>query len=115
VWRVVFHPEAEAEKISEMTSVDEVLAGQLKNPDFREEWDRTALAREVANRVVAYRAEHGLSQAALARRLEVSQPLIARLEAGEHEPTLSTLARLARQLDLEFHIDITPTSLELTA
>jgi ribosome-binding protein aMBF1 (putative translation factor) len=102
-------------KISEMTSVDEVLAGQLKNPDFREEWDRTALAREVANRVVAYRAEHGLSQAALARRLEVSQPLIARLEAGEHEPTLSTLARLARQLDLEFHIDITPTSLELTA
>lgn len=102
-------------KISEMTSVDEVLAGQLKNPDFREEWDRTALAREVANRVVAYRVEHGLSQAALARRLEVSQPLIARLEAGEHEPTLSTLARLARQLDLEFHIDITPTSLELTA
>lgn len=102
-------------KIPEMTSVDEVLAGQLKNPDFREEWDRTALAREVSNRIVAYRAEHGLSQAALARRLEVSQPLIARLETGEHEPTLSTLARLARQLDLEFHIDITPTSLELTA
>lgn len=102
-------------KLSDMRSAEVVLADQLTNPEFREEWERTALARTVANRVVAYRAEHGLSQAALARRLSVSQPLIARLEAGDHEPTLTTLARLARTLDLEFHIDITPTSLELTA
>jgi ribosome-binding protein aMBF1 (putative translation factor) len=98
-----------------LRSAEEVLTDQVKDPAFREEWQRTALARAVANRVVAYRAEHGLSQAGLARRLSVSQPLIARLEAGDHEPTLTTLARLARHLDLEFHIDITPTSLELTA
>ena len=38
---------------------------------------------------------------------------IARLEAGEHEPSLATLSRLARVLGLEFHIDITPDSFEL--
>jgi ribosome-binding protein aMBF1 (putative translation factor) len=102
-------------KLSEMKSAEQVLAEQLKDPTFREEWDRTALARAVATRVVAYRAQQGLSQAALARKLGVSQPLVARLEAGEHEPTLTTLSRLSRHLGLEFHIDITPTSSQLTA
>lgn len=102
-------------KLSEMKSAQDVLAEQLQDPAFREEWERTALARAVAKRIVTYRAEHGLSQARLAQKLGVSQPLVARLEAGEREPTFSTLARLSRVLDLEFHIDITPSSLELTA
>jgi ribosome-binding protein aMBF1 (putative translation factor) len=102
-------------KLSEMKTAHEVLGEHLKDPDFREEWERTAFARAVAMRVVAYRAEHGLSQSQLARTLGVSQPLVARLEAGEHEPTLATLSRLSRSLGLEFHIDITPNSLELTA
>jgi ribosome-binding protein aMBF1 (putative translation factor) len=102
-------------KLSDMQSTGQVLASQLKDPAFREEWERTALARAVADRVIAYRAQHGLSQAALARILSVSQPLVARLEGGEHEPTFATLMRLSRQLGLEFHIDITPTALELTA
>jgi ribosome-binding protein aMBF1 (putative translation factor) len=101
-------------KLSEMKSAEQVLAEQLKDPAFREEWERTALARAIATRVVEYRVQHGLSQSALARELGVSQPLVARLEAGEHEPTLSTLARLSRSLGLEFHIDITPSSLQLT-
>jgi ribosome-binding protein aMBF1 (putative translation factor) len=102
-------------KASDMKSASEVLDQQLQDPSFREEWDRTALAREVSTRVVAYRAQHGLSQAGLARKLGVSQPLIARLESGEHEPTVATLSRLSRHLGLEFHIHITPSSTQLTA
>jgi ribosome-binding protein aMBF1 (putative translation factor) len=102
-------------KLSELKSSDQILTEQLQDPAFREEWERTALARAVATRVVAYRATEGLSQSALARKLGVSQPLVARLELGEHEPTLTTLSRLSRHLGLEFHIDITPNSLRLTA
>jgi ribosome-binding protein aMBF1 (putative translation factor) len=102
-------------KLSELKSSDKILTEQLQDPAFREEWERTALARAVATRVVAYRATEGLSQAALARKLGVSQPLVARLELGEHEPTLTTLSRLSQHLGLEFHIDITPNSLRLTA
>ena len=102
-------------KLSDMKSAEEILVDQLKDPAFREEWERTALARAVATRIVAYRVHHELSQSGLARKLGVSQPLVARLEAGEHEPTLATLRRLSRRLGLEFHIDITPTALELTA
>ena len=102
-------------KASDLPGHDEVLAEQLADPEFRQEWDRTAFARAVANRVVAYRVEHSLSQAELGKRLGMAQSAVARLERGEREPSLGTLARLARRLEIEFHIDITPTSLQVTA
>lgn len=102
-------------KISDMKTADEVLAEDLKDPKFREEWERTALARALANQVVAYRAKHGLTQRQLADRVGMKQPAIARLETGEHEPTLTTLARLSRGLGIEFRIDITPEAMELMA
>ncbi len=87
----------------------------LNDPEYRAASDRTRLAHEVAMRVAAYRTEHKLTQTELARMLGMRQPHIARLEAGEHEPSLATLSRLARVLDMEFHIDITRSALRLTA
>jgi DNA-binding XRE family transcriptional regulator len=102
-------------KLSDLPTEDEILSEELRDPAFRAEWDRTRFAREVANRVVAYRGEHGLTQTALARLLGVKQPQVARLELGEVTPSIATLARLASSLGLEFHIDITPTTVALTA
>jgi ribosome-binding protein aMBF1 (putative translation factor) len=102
-------------KLNDLPTADDVLAEHLKDPEFRAEWERTAVAREVATRIVAYRGEHGLSQSALARKLGMSQPAIARLELGEHEPTFATLARLSRALGINFHIDIEDGSLSLSA
>jgi ribosome-binding protein aMBF1 (putative translation factor) len=61
-------------------------------PEYRREHERTRLANDVAIRVIQYRAMHGLSQAELARRLGTRQPNVARLESGEHEPTIATLS-----------------------
>jgi len=61
-----------------------------------------------AAQLVAYRVEHGLSQSALGRRLSMHQPAIARLEAGEHNPSFETLARLSTGLGISFKIEITP-------
>ncbi len=47
--------------------------------------------------------------------LGMRKPHVARLEAGEHEPSLTTLSRLARVLDMEFRIDITPRAVCLSA
>lgn len=102
-------------KASDLPSHNEVLAEQLKDPEFRQEWDRTAFARAVAQRVIAYRVEHNLSQAELGKQLNMAQSAVARLESGDREPSLSTLTRLARRLGIEFHIDITPTRLQVTA
>lgn len=82
--------------MSETIRFEDFLDKQLQDPVFREEWERTAYARAVANQVVKYRVEHGLSQAALDRKLGVSQPVVGRLELGEHEPRISTLRNLSK-------------------
>ena len=57
-------------KLSDLPTHEEVLAEHLDaDPEYRREWERTALARAVAVKLIAYRAEHDLSQTALAGRL----------------------------------------------
>lgn len=58
-------------------------------------------------RLVFYRLRNGWSQKELASRLRTSQSYIARLEAGEIDPQVSTLNRLATVLNVS-----APTVLE---
>jgi len=102
-------------KVRTLTSHKQLVAESMRNDEYRAEAERTRFAHEVAMRVIAYRVEHGISQAELGRRVGMRQPHIARLEAGDHEPSLTALARLSRALGIEFHIDITPKRLEITA
>lgn len=79
-----------------------------KDPAARERWQRTALARAVAIAVIRYRTEHGLSQRALAKQLGMPQPHIARLELGEHNPSVDMLQRLAQGLGQCFVLAVAP-------
>jgi DNA-binding XRE family transcriptional regulator len=94
--------------IDNLVSFEQVLEDQLHDAEFRAEWERLAPARAVANRLIAYRADHGLTQTALGRKLGMPQPAVARLEAGEHLPSLPTLLRLAESLNLEILIIAAP-------
>jgi DNA-binding XRE family transcriptional regulator len=90
---------------------DSLLAEeQLADPSFRAEWQRLAPAREFAATLLRYRAEHELSQRALAERLGVSQPRIVKLESGEHNPEVDTIINAVRRLGIEFVLDVSPTS-----
>jgi ribosome-binding protein aMBF1 (putative translation factor) len=91
-----------------VVKASEVLGAELADGEFRAEWERTELARALAVRVVEYRVEHELSQAALGRRLGMAQSGVARLEAGEHIPTLDTLSRVARVLGIHLRVDVDP-------
>jgi ribosome-binding protein aMBF1 (putative translation factor) len=102
-------------KRPELISADEIHEQNMRDLDYRREHERTRLANDVAIRVIRYRAAHGLSQAALAEKLGMRQPNVARLESGDHEPSLSTLARLSEVLGEDFSIDISPGHLELRA
>lgn len=50
--------------------------------------------------VIARRKELGLTQAAVAERLGVSQSAYANIERGQHVPTLDLLGRVATALDI---------------
>ncbi len=100
-------------KLSDLRTAAEIHEQDMKDLDYRREYERTKLANDVAIKVLRYRTEHGLSQSELGRMVGMRQPHIARLESGEHEPSLSTLARLSAALDLDFSVDIKPSGLKL--
>ena len=92
-----------------MVPHDEVLAELLAtNSAFRAEFERAKLASAVALAVFTYRTDRGLSQRALADMLGMRQPQVARMEAGEVNPTMDTLTRLSKALGLHVTIRITP-------
>jgi ribosome-binding protein aMBF1 (putative translation factor) len=94
-------------KLSGMRKAADVKATSFKDSSVAVHAARMAFAHEVAIQVIAYRADRNLSQTALAKELGMQQPTIARLEAGEHEPSSTTLERLARVLGMEFQMAIT--------
>jgi hypothetical protein len=58
------------------------------------------------------RAKAGLSQAELARRANVTQPVISAYESGKREPALSTLQRLVEASGYRLDIEIAPGAAE---
>lgn len=100
-------------KLSALLNADDIHEQNMRDLDYRREHERTQLANDVAIKVIRYRVDHGLTQAALARLLGMRQPHVARLEAGDHEPSLSTLGRLSAALGLDFSVTVKPDRMRL--
>jgi DNA-binding XRE family transcriptional regulator len=96
-------------------TAEEVLVAALEaDPELAAEWERLALARMVATRLIAYRCDNGLSQRELAKRLGVSQPRVVELESGEKNPQIETLVKIAATTGIEFAFDVVPVGQEPT-
>jgi hypothetical protein len=68
------------EKLLNARSARDLVSEDLeRDPEFRLEWERSALARVVALVVVGYRAKHKLSQRKLAELLGWKPSQVARL------------------------------------
>jgi DNA-binding XRE family transcriptional regulator len=96
-------------KEGKLVSFEQLLAEeQLADPEFRKEWQRLAPARAFSLVLVRYRAENELTQRQLADELGVSQPRVAKLESGEHNPSIDTIINVVQRLGIEFALDIAP-------
>jgi transcriptional regulator with XRE-family HTH domain len=62
--------------------------------------------------LIESRADHGMSQRALAERLGVSQPRVAKMEAGEQNPDVDTIIATVDKLGTEFVLDVGPARFE---
>ena len=64
----------------------------------------------IEQKLAAHRTQRGMTQAQLAERFGVSQPHIAKLEAGRAKNIeLHTLCRWATALGAKLTVDVTPT------
>ena len=69
--------------------------------------DSALIAAQCAHRLLDLRTHTGETQKQLAKRLEMTESMISRLERGDHVPSLKTLCRIAdafgRHLEIVFH------------
>lgn len=102
-------------KLSELKTGEQLTAEDTRDLEVAAELARTSVANQLAILIIRYRVEHGLTQTALARKLGMRQPAVARLEAGDHEPSVATLARLASKLGITLRLDVQPESVVLVS
>jgi ribosome-binding protein aMBF1 (putative translation factor) len=81
-----------------------VTEGLVESPEVRTARAEIRLAFDLGQAVHDRRVELGISQAELARRADMTQPQVSKLELGGTVPTLPLLARLAKALDTSLNI-----------
>lgn len=78
----------------------------LKNPVIKTEYEALGAEYEVIKTIIRERIKRGWSQTELAEAIGSRQPVISRLERGDSNPSLQTLGRIAKALDLSLKISM---------
>lgn len=86
----------------------ETLNEQLKDPEFKAEWDALDPEFQIMKAIIKGRAEQNLTQKQLAEVSGITLADISRLETGTGNPSLRTLKRLAEGLGMRLKIEFVP-------
>lgn len=90
-----------------LTDFDEVLAEELKNPEFKKMFDEYGRQLELSLSLLRLRKKRKMSQALLAKKIGTTQSNIARLERGQQNFTISFLDKVVSALDANLEIKVT--------
>lgn len=89
-----------------MTNFNDFLNEQLKDPEFRKEWEALEPEYTIKRAMIDARNAEGLTQKELSERSGIAQGDISKLENGNANPSIRTLQRLAaamgKKLKIEF-------------
>ena len=85
--------------------LSEFLDGQLRDPQFATLWQQSAASFKAGDLILKARMGLALSQEELAGRAGVKRSYIARLEGGEANPTVRTLARILAAVGYSLELD----------
>ena len=80
-----------------MSEFQNLLQEELKDPEFKKEWDDMQPEMDVIRAMIDARIEQNLTQKELAKRTGIDQADISKLENGTRNPSLKLL-----QLKIEF-------------
>ena len=91
-----------------MSQVSDLHRKWMKSPKYRKAHEAMAPEFELARAVIEARVTAGLTQEQLARRMDTTQSVIARLESGRTRPSTQTLERLAAATGTRLKISFEP-------
>jgi ribosome-binding protein aMBF1 (putative translation factor) len=80
------------------------LQEQMKNPEFKHEWEASQLEFEITELLISARQEQHISQKELAAKTGIRQSNLSRIERGQCKPDLTTLQKIASGLGKKLQI-----------
>lgn len=83
-----------------MINYKEYLNVQLADPEFLEEWENTEIEYRIARNIILQRKKLNLTQKELAEKTGIKQSAISRVESGNQNTTIKTLALIADGLEI---------------
>jgi len=86
------------------TTFKQLKTKALKDPAVKAEYDALSPEYQVVKTIISHRLKRGWSQTELAEAVGSRQPVISRLERGGSNPSLQTLQRIAKALDLSLQV-----------
>lgn len=87
-----------------MKNFRESLKEELKNPQFKKEYDALEPEYQIIREMIRAREENNLTQVELSNLTGISQADISRLENGEANPTINMLDRIATAFNKKLQI-----------
>jgi ribosome-binding protein aMBF1 (putative translation factor) len=93
-----------------MSKVSDLHQKWMKNNEYRRAVEELAPEFALARAVINARVTADLTQEQLARRMDTTQSVIARLESGRTRPSTQTLERLATATGTHLRISFEPVS-----
>lgn len=87
---------------------DDMLSNQLKDEDFRKEYEAIQPEMDVIRAIVDARTSQNLMQKELAERTGINQADISKLENGTRNPSVNLLKRLADGMGMALKIEFIP-------
>lgn len=88
-----------------MRNWKDVEAEFLRDPETKAEFEALRPQYEIISQIIKARSEQGLTQEELAARTGLQRSNISRLESGTYNPSIELLARVAKGLGLELHVE----------
>ncbi len=94
-----------------MSEFNDFLNEQLKDPEFRKEWEDIQPEMDVIRAMIKARISQNLTQKELAERTGINQADISKLENGTRNPSLKLLKRLADGMGMTLKIEFVPKNI----
>ena len=92
-----------------MSKVSDLHKKWSRDPEYRVAYDELGPEFDLARSLIEARTRAGLTQEQLARKMDTTQSVIARLESGRTRPSTKTLEKLARATKTRLKISIEAT------
>ena len=88
-----------------MKTLNNMLSEQLKDEEFRKEYEAIQPEMDVIRAIVDARTSQNLTQKELAERTGINQADISKLENGTRNPSVNLLKRLADGMGMALRIE----------